>query len=256
MPLRAKATLIHFFGSLAIISGALAWVYVVWYPGAIAQLQGTSRIVGLTLISAIAAGPVLTLLTFSRKKTRKQLYFDACAIAALQISAVSLGLFTLFQNRPVYLVFNTDRITIVAAQEVAKDSLARAPHPMPRTLSWLGPRLVASRLPDDQSTRASLIFLTLGSGIDLPQMPEWHVPYSAEQATLLKNLQELGEIRPTQASQDDRQWQATLARHTDTPAHLIGYLPVVGARHDGSALIHRQTGELLAITTIPPDWQP
>ncbi len=253
MPVRFRAGLIHLACSAAVAGTALALIYFVWYYGALAELQGVDHLVLILIGVDVTLGPLLTTIIFNPTKARHLLRFDLSLIATVQLAALIYGLHTVFIARPVYIVFNTDRFTIVTAQEVIADSLDRARRQGGADLPWGRPRLVASRLPQEPKAREALMFLTLETGTDVPQYPEWYVPYASDVHTVVQRARDLGELEPFNASSHP-DWEKFRAEFTDNQQHL-GYLPVVGKARDGVALVDGASGRLVKILSLEPPWK-
>lgn len=251
-PTRLKASLIHLACSAAVAGAAMAIIFWVWHPGALAELQGVSRLVLILIGVDMTLGPLMTLIIFNPHKAARLIRLDLTVIALLQISALLYGLTTIYLARPVYLVFNIDRITVVAASEVNRESLALAQRNGQPGMSLGTPRLVSARLPDDPKAREEMMMSSLGGGPDLPQLPQWFVPYSDESEAIVTKLRPLAELR--KSNERDEQWWHRWQKRLPQPPDSIGYLPVVANASDGAALIDRSTGKLLRIDPLTPLW--
>lgn len=99
---RWQAFAVHLVISV-IIFIALAYLIYRWYPGVLFQydggLEGIQLIAGVDLV----IGPLLTLLVFNRAK--KSLKMDLTIIGALQILCLVGGMWTVYQTRPVAVVY-------------------------------------------------------------------------------------------------------------------------------------------------------
>ncbi len=107
---RWKAFGIHLAISFVIFAVLVALIYCVWYPGEMIQLggwQGVRIVAGVDLV----LGPLLTLIVFNSAK--KSLKWDLSAIAALQVSCLAVGVWIVYQERPLYQVFSVDGVHVL-----------------------------------------------------------------------------------------------------------------------------------------------
>lgn len=99
---RWQAFGIHLAISLLIFIALAALIYR-WYPGILFQydggLEGIQLIAGVDLV----IGPLLTLVVFNRAK--KSLKADLAIIALLQVVCLIGGMWTVYQTRPVAVVY-------------------------------------------------------------------------------------------------------------------------------------------------------
>ena len=69
----------------------------------------------------IVLGPLLTLCLF--KSAKKGLLLDMSLIAVFQISALLYGAYTIYSQRPSYIVFAYDKFDVVAKSEVYENQI-------------------------------------------------------------------------------------------------------------------------------------
>lgn len=110
--LRAAAlsfTVFLFFASvLALVTGLF------WYPHYLFWLDGGFQ--GLRLVYAVdfVLGPLLSLVFFHPEKSRGKLLFDIVFVACIQLSAMAWGGYQVYKERPVAVVYGSDRFISVA----------------------------------------------------------------------------------------------------------------------------------------------
>lgn len=104
-------------------------------------------------------GPLLTLVVF--KPGKRGLKFDLAVIALAQISALTYGVFTLFEGCPVYVAALGPRFEVIQASEIDPPDLAEAKTGLPL---W-GPKWVGVREAEDSETGNNMIFRAL-AGVD------------------------------------------------------------------------------------------
>jgi len=247
---RIQAGLIHLCISCVVALGAAALVFLVWYPAPLSTVQGVSRLVLILISVDVIIGPLITTIVFDRSK--KSLPFDLGVVATLQLVALLYGLHAIFIARPALLVYNIDRFDVVPALDVDQNSLAAALQKGGTPLSWWGPEIVAARLPKETSARNKILFSAVRGGADLPQLPEWHVPYASESAAVRARLRPLAELRKVNkmSAQGWKEFTHTLP----LPESELGYLPLSAKVRDGSVIIRRNDGEIVRIVLLEPYW--
>lgn len=167
-----KAFLVHGLCTLLVGSMTAALVFWVWYPRELSEMLAGTRFFGLILLGEVVLGPVLSFVIYNSAKSRWSLVRDYLVIVTVQLAALSYGLFTVFQSRPVYLVFVLDRIEVIAAKELEKAELEKAGL-SPFDLPLLGPIFRCVERPTDPSERSALLFSGL-EGKDIQMIPRYY----------------------------------------------------------------------------------
>jgi hypothetical protein len=102
---KLKAVSIHFFLSLIIFAVILYFILYEWYPEPFFTAQGGWQGIRLMAFVDLVLGPSLTLIVFNHLKSRKEILFDLSIIASVQITALVLGGYTVYTERPIALVY-------------------------------------------------------------------------------------------------------------------------------------------------------
>lgn len=105
---KLKATGIH-LGLSSIVFVILAWLIVYeWYPGPYFSVDGGWQ--GIRLVAAVdlVLGPLITLLIFDLRKSRRAILFDLLTIATIQVGALIYGIYTTYNQRPLAIVLLDD----------------------------------------------------------------------------------------------------------------------------------------------------
>ncbi|MCE3003214.1 MAG: hypothetical protein LW860_11040 [Xanthomonadaceae bacterium] len=195
---KTKAVVIHLAISAAVLAAVAALVMLVWFPHPYGELTGAPRLFLILLCVDLAIGPLLTGIVF--KPGKKGLKFDLTVIGLLQAAALTYGLIVAADARPAYVVALKDQFVVVPAKRILAEDLAKAKAPFDR-LPWDGPRLVATRAPEDAASRNALLESAF-KGRDIDTFPQYYVPFEQEADALVqraKPVQELIERRPEQA---------------------------------------------------------
>lgn len=224
----------HLVISAVVVALAALLVFGVWYPSPWRQLLGVAGIFGLVVGVDLVCGPLLTLVLASPKKSRRERWVDLSLVGAIQLIALAYGLWSVFGARPVALVFEVDRLTIVGANQVQLHELPEAPQGL-RTLPWAGVQLAGVRQPRSAAEQLESIDLSL-QGISPAMRPGWWVPYDTARPDAIrkaKPLTELLKARPQQAALLE-----SAAAPSGLPIEALRYLPLTSSKvQDWVALI-------------------
>ena len=238
---RLRASTVHLGISLCIAAFAAALVFGLWYPYPYGEISGGRELFLLVVAVDVVMGPLITLAIFNSTKPRRELIMDFTVVGTLQLAALGYGLWTVFAARPVHLVFEYSRMSVVHAIDVDSDLLAKAP-PSLQTLPVTGPTVIALRPfknPAEQfdATTAALKGFPLAARSDL-----WQA-YEPVRADVLKEAKPVAELRArfsNQAAQIDRAIAATGKPVTD-----LRYLPLLSRKTAWTVLLDTTTAEPL-----------
>jgi hypothetical protein len=238
---RFAAAAIHLCISLLIGVAAFTIVHFVWYPDAFWQMSGGRSLFFLVVSVDIVIGPLITLTIFNPKKSRRALVVDLAIIGVLQIAALSYGVWTIAQARPVFAVFNVDRVTVVTAGELSASDLSTAERPEFKSLPWLGPRLIAVRHAKDGAEQIERIDLAM-AGRDVPQLPKYFIPYGEASAEVLRRVHPVNTL--ADKNPEKRDAVETAISQLGRDPRELGFLPTV-ARGDWVAVVDTKSAEIL-----------
>ena len=184
MKRRLRAAGLHLLVSLGIAAVAAALVFGIWYPPPYAAIAGGLSLFVLLVSVDVVLGPALTAVVASANKPTKELRRDIALIALVQAAAFAYGMHAIAVARPVYMVFEVDRLTIVSAVDIDPADLTQA-GPGFGSLPWTGPRLIAARRAADSAEMLRSLDLSF-SGKDISMQPQRWVEYDAMKADILK----------------------------------------------------------------------
>jgi hypothetical protein len=188
------AAFIHFLITSAIAALAAAVIFFVWFPGAFAQMSGGTKLFLIVVAVDIGLGPLISLVIYSSRKSRRELIVDYSIVAVVQLAALLYGVFAVAVSRPIFVAFLQDRLEIVAALELDDSELAAAGEPEFRSKSWTGPRLVAVELPSDPKESSDLMLAAALSGKDAHLMPKYYRPYDSAAEQIAKRSEPLSAL--------------------------------------------------------------
>jgi len=242
---RWKASGIHLTLSAVIAAVVLLAMYALWYPPPYFDLMGGPMLVVLIVGCDVVLGPLITLIIF--KSGKKGLKFDLSVIALAQVTALSYGLFTMFEARPVFTVFAVDRFEVVTPTDFKPGSLDKASSPEYASFPLTGPRVVGARMPTDAATKEKLMFGELGG--DLAALPRFYVPYdtvASDVARRAKPIAMLEQRNPGIRERIDKSLDKS------TPPDRLGYVPITGTFTEMAVLVDTMTGHILEIVDARP----
>jgi hypothetical protein len=241
---RGKAACIHLALS-AIVAAAVVFVMLfVWYPTPYFTAMGGVGLVTLIVGVDVVLGPLITLVIFDTKK--KSLKFDLACVVFVQVAALAYGVFTMFQARPVYAVFNKDRFDVVIAADMNAAERAKVMNPAFRSLPLSGPQTVAMDVPTDPKELERMMF----SGIDTRAFSQHYVSYelkAKEAAAASQTLVQKQKLSPESAEKT----RAFLLK-SGLDESKVGVLPMYTRNKDMTVVVERATGKILAIAPVSP----
>lgn len=120
--LRWRATALHLGVGLLIGALLAAVVFLAWYPAPLHQFAGGTHLFFVLLAVDLILGPCLTFVVFGGRKSIRERVLDASVIVALQLAALIYGMHALYVARPVALVYEYSKFTVLRAVDVPDDA--------------------------------------------------------------------------------------------------------------------------------------
>lgn len=244
---RLRASGIHLGISLGIAALAALLVFGLWYPYPYREISGGRALFMLLIGVDVVMGPLITLIVFNQAKPRRELVTDFTVVGLLQVAALSYGLWTVFVARPVHLVFEYSRMSVVHAVDIDAALLVQAPAALQR-LPVTGPTTITLRPFKDPAEQFDATMAAIG-GVPLSARSDLWRPYADGIADVLKEAKPADDLRTRFASQ-----VALIDRNisnTGKPIAQLRYLPLVGRDKAWTVLLDATTAEPLGF--IPLD---
>ena len=220
----AFAAATHFILSVVVALLAAALVFGLWFPGAFRAAAGGTELFLLIITVDIVCGPLLTLVLFNPKKSKRELFFDLGLVALVQLAALLYGLWTLWDVRPLYLPHEYDRFKVVSLNDLRGADIGVLPQEL-RPSFFKGPQTVALREPKDAAERNKVLFEALSGGADYGERPDFYIPFDAAAAaktlTRAKSVKDFILRFPEQKATMEK-ISATL----NQPVDQMKYLPI------------------------------
>jgi len=246
---RSRASLIHLLISLFLVSAILSLVILIWYPRPYFDAMGISGILLMLAAVDVTIGPLITFIIF--KPNKPSLKFDLTVIALLQCAALAYGCSTVLTGRPVYVVYNVDRFTVVTQGDIPPAELARAGNP---AMPLNGPQVVGARLPQDPEELKRILFSSIGGGADLAQMPAYYLPYKDIASEVTRKILSLDLLFARQSTDvaSAREAVASALTQAGLTQAEVGFLPLRAKTSDLSVLVRRTDAAIIAILPVDP----
>lgn len=244
--LRLRASGIHLGISLFIATLAAVLVLGFWYPYPYREISGGRELFLLLIAVDVVIGPLITLVIFNNAKPRRELIMDFTIVGFLQLSALTYGMWTVYVARPVHLVFEYSRMSVVHAIDVDADMLRKAP-PGLQKLPLTGPTVIALRPFKNEAEQLEATIAAL-NGMPLAIRTDLWQPYETSKADALKEAKPATQLHtrfPDQTAQID---QAIAA--TGRPATDLRYLPLLSRKAAWTVLLDAHTAEPLGFLPL------
>ena len=244
---RLKASGTHLLISLAVAALAGALVFGVWYPYPYREMSSGRELFLLVVTVDVILGPCITLAVFNLAKGWPVMRRDLAVIALLQLAALGYGLWTVYVARPVHLVFEFNRFSVVHAADVPTSLLAKMP-PGIEAMPLTGPTLLALRTFKDSNEMADATLAAI-AGAPMAARPDLWRPYADAIPDVLKAAKPTTALKmrfPHEAAHIDQ----VLAQVGRTAQDTV-WLPVVGRKTFWTAFLDPVTAQVL--TTLPLD---
>ncbi len=238
---RLKFFLSHLAISAIIALLAVIAVFCFWYPSPLAKAVGVTHIFLMLLAIDVIIGPVLGFLVY--KQGKKSLKMDLGIIILIQLAALFYGIYSIFEGRPAWLVYNVDRFELVRNNEIVEENIEKA-LPQYQQPSWLKPQYVAVEFAKDTKQRNDDMFAEVLGGVSLAQRPERYVP--TQQAK--QQIQQRGQpLNALEQFNDKTTVQTVLQQYPQASA----WVPLKANTVDMVVLLDK-SGQVVSVVDLRP----
>jgi hypothetical protein len=203
---RFKIFGLHLSGSLSVLALALGGLYLGWYRWPGWYLADALHIAVVIASADVLLGPSLTLLIANPDKPRRVLGRDIAVIVVVQLAALIYGAVTLWQGRPLYYTFSSDRLELVAASDIDRTerALARTQNSALAPTWHSTPRWVWAPLPADDKAASAIVSAAIFGGKDVIQMPRYFKEWEQGLPELRKQLKAVDKMSIFSKAQKQR----------------------------------------------------
>ena len=222
----ANWALRHVVLSVVVATLAAILVYKLWYPMPYRAMLGVGSIFVVLLSVDVVCGPLLTLLLASPQKSRREMALDLAVIGVIQTAALVYGLHAVWTARPAVLAFETDRLTVISANELEDADFQQAPQEF-QQLRFSGVHQVATRRPKDNAEFFQSIELSL-AGLSPAMRPAWWQPMTTQQGLMVSVAKPLVDLIARRAEHADELRRA--ATKSGYSVEALTYLPLTSSK--------------------------
>lgn len=160
----------------SVVGGLVALLVLgLWFPQPYLDISGGWRLFFLIIFVDVVCGPTLTLLLIHPKKSRRALWVDIALIFVVQMGALSYGIYSLSQARPIALLFEVDRFRVVSYADI-DTSLPESIPDWVGVLRFESPRILGIRSAKNSQEKAESVDASL-QGVEPGQRPNWWQAY-------------------------------------------------------------------------------
>ena len=167
------------FGAFAIHLGISLIIFVIigylilfhWYPDFFFTSDGGWQGIRIVAFVDLVLGPVLTLVVFNRSKPASELRRDLSIIATIQFVCLTAGVWVVFSERPVAMVFSDGTF-----QSMTLDDYAAAGQSAP-DLAGRAPYWVTVKLPENLEQEAQILREAMTKQRSLKTLVDYYVPF-------------------------------------------------------------------------------
>lgn len=238
---------IHFLVTMLLAACVAAVVFLVWFPEPLHTMIGGTELFLIVVGCDLALGPLISLVIYNSRKSRRKLIFDYSILGAVQVAALIYGAYVLAGTRPLYIAFSLDRLEVVTARDITDSELAAARDPAYRTRGLTGPRLVGIEVPPPDHNDA--LFESL-KGNEEHMRPKFYVPYDSMLSkirTRAKTIEALMHEKP-----ESKPLLESAMRDVKIPADRVRWLAVRHSKGFWTALIDIEDCKPVAYVDFDP----
>lgn len=244
-PARPRVLWLH-LAATTVVAIALAALYGFgWYPGPLLRAAGGAKLLAVHLAVLFATGPVLTAILY--RPGKRGLRIDVWMIAALQLLALSGGLYAGYQVRPAFIAVLPLRATLVRANQVVSDP---PPGPQAITPSPWAPRLVAVDDPPTEQARSDMLLAVMSGAPDIDFRPAYYRPIAARIDVLLRHATPLPRHLDASPALSPA-YDAWLSRRGLEATDAIRVYPMAGTDRDMELVLDATSRRVLGYVLLP-----
>jgi hypothetical protein len=242
-----KALLLHFLVSVVVVGFASVVVFFVWHPYPYWNLTGGAHLFLVLASVDVVCGPILTGILYSPKKSKKELTLDLSIVATMQVAALCYGLYAVAQARPVAIIFEVDRLVVVAAADIDPNELSKTPSKF-QQLSWTGPRLLGIREPRDNDEMLRALDASL-QGMEPSARPDWWKELSPDRRELRGRMRPIFLLLRERPNRAQKLLQK-IADENQVSLKDLYFLPLTGKQSRDWIVVLNQQAKFLGFAPI------
>lgn len=232
MSKRIKFFLGHLLISVLIALVATYLIFGVWYPAPLDKALGVGFIFMMMIAIDVIVGPLLGLVVY--KEGKKTLKMDLTVIILIQVIAVSYGMYSIAQARPVWIAFNHYRFELVRNNELKTENITHAQ-----------PQFVAVKQATDPQEQQIEQMSAMLNGISLAQYPERYISLDQAKTQIQSQVRDLSQLKQWN---DEEMIQAVFSQYPQAN----GWLPLETYGLAMVILVNKESAEVIKIVDLRP----
>lgn len=218
-----KSITFSWIGNIAVLLVLSPLIFGIWYPSPIRNVLNMGDVILIFFLAQAAIVVLLPLLLIRQGKTELAILIDWILIVGLEFVILSVGLFVLYNGRPVAIVFEQDRLVVVRANEVLRSEEKKKFN----FKDLFIPRLVGVDLNNSKATTIELLAQSL-QGIEPSQREDQWVAYSDMIDRIRSASRPVTDLDSTEYSRYvDGDWRATNSGSSEQ----LKYLPFTSSNN-------------------------
>lgn len=228
----------HLFFSILVAALVAFVVFQIWFPYPFREMAGGKDLFWLIVCVDVVCGPLLSLVLYNPIKSKKELFLDLSIVVLIQLAALVYGLLSLYNARPVAMVFEVDRFRAVVMADIQESDKLESQKLNIKIPAW-GVENFGIR--EAKNTDEFLQSIDLGlQGIEPSMRPQWWTPLEQSKAAILKKAKPVDLLKakyPNSKLDIEKITQATAL-----PEDQLVWLPFVSRRStEWTVFINKQT---------------
>jgi len=251
---KSIAFLIHFGISLVVFIILLYLILFEWYPFPFFSTDGGTQGMRLIFFVDLVLGPALTFIVY--KAGKKSLKFDLSSIAVLQTLALGFGVWAIYHERPVAIVFADDRFHPIPYYQVIEAGIGLTELKKYDTKS---PAMIFVELPDESKVieRNKVILEAYQQSIPLYLLGERYRQVDDDnfQTILDKSIDIETYLTEDFIREHKDKWQKLFKTFKTSHAYNddeLAYLAFYARQGHFILVLHRQSKKYIEVLSIQP----
>ena len=243
---RLQAAGLHLLGSGMVIGAFLWLVYAYWYLPPYQIVYSTLDVVKILIAVDLVLGPLMTLIVFNVAKPRKELVRDLSLILALQLGALSWGVYVTYSVRPQFLAFVGNTVYAVNGRDI---NLAELPDNIPQRVWNKSPVPVSVRGPQSQEEWKQHFNDYYNNKVpELMYQPKRYRPYS--ERTVHSTVPSLSATELRARGEAVAAW-VDRVESTEVASNM-DYYTIMSGTFTSLAAVRKSDGVLTSVMPLPP----
>ena len=243
---KSRAVLSHLWPSFLVLATLAVLILFAWYPYPFRQFGESGKFAALLILAAVCLAPALT--WFVYRQGKRGLRVDLWVIVIIQLAAIAWGTYSLYQNRPYFMVHSVDRFEVLSKRDVDVTQVTDSRF-LDKPLA--GPILLYANMPVDPVAFQKFLKEVMFEGKpDLQYRPEFWSLYSERQKPALEKsrpLEDLRNVRPESVSVIDQ-----LVNKSGGDIDQLRFVPALLPNGQFAVILDANSGDVVGMLMIDP----